>query len=92
MKTDFSKLPRAEVEARITTMLMGEMSADEACELMEFVSGDAELLQLHDELKTTVSLVAEASMPEEAVALSEGRRQELLQAFKTVRPPDRGHG
>ena len=60
MKTDFSKLPREEIEARITTVLMGEMEAEEARELMDFVSGDAELMRLHDELKTTISLVLEA--------------------------------
>ena len=55
MKTDFSQLRREEVEARITTMLLGEMPADEAAELMDFVSRHSELLRLHDELKRTIS-------------------------------------
>src|SRR5688572_30894547 len=82
MKTDFSKLPREEVEARITTMLFGELGGDEARELMEFVAGDAELLRLHDELKATISLVQEASHA--PVSLSEGKRERLMQSFKVV--------
>jgi Mg-chelatase subunit ChlD len=82
MKTDFSKLPREEVEARITTMLFGELDADEARELMEFVAGDTELMRLHDELKATISLVQDAS--DAAVSLSEGKRERLLQSFKVV--------
>jgi Mg-chelatase subunit ChlD len=88
MKTDFSQLPREEIEARITTMLMGEMTEEEARELMEFVSTDAELLQLHNDLKATISLVAEASSATEQPILSEARREELLQGFKTVRSPE----
>src|SRR4051812_34374294 len=88
MKTDFSQLPREEVEARITTMLLGEMPAEEAAELMEFVLRDAELLKLHDELKRTISLVTEASAQEEPMKLSAGRREELLESFKMVKPPE----
>jgi uncharacterized protein YegL len=82
MKTDFSKLPREEVEARITSMLFGEMPADEARELMEFVAGDVELMRLHDELKATISLVQEASRSAES--LSERKREKLLESFKVV--------
>jgi hypothetical protein len=88
MKTDFSQLPREEIEARITTMLLGEMPADEAAELMEFVSRDSELLKLHDELKRTISLVTEAAAGDEAMKLSEGRREQLLESFKMVKPPE----
>src|SRR6476469_5262022 len=86
MKTDFSKLPREEIEARITTMLLGEMAPDEAGELMDFVAGDSELLRIHDELRKTISLVSEATEAVEHAGLSDGRREELLREFKVVRP------
>lgn len=86
MKTDFSKLPREELEARITTMLMGELEAEEARELVEFVAGDAELMQLHEELKATIGLVREATAAESRI--SEGKREALLASFKMVTAPE----
>src|SRR6185436_6074160 len=85
MKTDFSKLPREEIEARITTMLLGEMPADEAADLREYISQDSDLQKLHDDLKQTISLVTEASALEQPMQLSAGRREDLLRSFKMVR-------
>ncbi len=88
MKTNFSKLPREEIEARITTMLLGEMPADEAAELRDYISQDTELQKLHDDLKQTISLVTEASAQEQPQQLSAGRREALLESFKMVRPAE----
>lgn len=88
MKTDFSKLPREEIEARITTMLLGELPENEAVELMEFVSNDADLLKVYHELRRTISLVDEASELSERVTLSEDRREKLLASFKSLQPPE----
>src|SRR5687768_14857889 len=84
MKTDFSKLPREEVEARITMMLVGELSADEARELMEFVAGDTELMRVHDELKATIGMVREATAVGAKEKISEDKREALLASFKVV--------
>src|SRR3954468_10834150 len=88
MKTDFSKLPREEIKARITTMLLGEMPADEAAELREYIIYDDALQKLHDDLKQTISLVTEVSAQEQPMQLAAGRREKLLESFKMVRPPE----
>src|SRR6185295_17528123 len=88
MKTDFSKLPRKEIEARITTMLLGEIPADEAAELREYISQDTELQKLHDDLKQIISLVTEACAQEPPQQLSAGRREALLESFKMVHSPE----
>ncbi len=81
--------PREELELRITALLLGELSADEAAAVREAIAKDAELTKLHDDLKQTIVLVREASSMKETAApqtealqLSEERRQKLLTAFK----------
>jgi Mg-chelatase subunit ChlD/anti-sigma factor RsiW len=89
-----SPTPREQLEARLTALLLGELSADEAAELREIIARDAQLAALHGRLKQTIDLVHEAALdPAELpierpapVRLGEERRQKLLAQFKTVRP------
>jgi Mg-chelatase subunit ChlD/anti-sigma factor RsiW len=89
-----SPTPREQLEARLTALLLGELSPDEAAALREIISNDAQLAALHDRLKRTIELVREtAADPAELSAeppaprrLGEERRQKLLAQFKTVTP------
>jgi Mg-chelatase subunit ChlD len=91
-----SPTPREELEARLTALLLGELSADEAAALREIIGRDAQLAALHDRLKQTIQLVREtATDPAELavaqpapVRLAEERRQKLLAQFKTVTPAE----
>jgi Mg-chelatase subunit ChlD/type II secretory pathway pseudopilin PulG len=85
---------RESIEVRITTLLLGELPADEAALLRYTIAQDPVLQQLHDELKATLELVREAekhpvaAAPEKSapLKLSADRRQKLLAHFKTPRP------
>jgi len=96
MNDGFSETPREQMEARLTALLHGELSPEEAAALREEIAQDAELAQLHERLKQTIGLVAEvaANPVEQAAAqqtplrLSAERREKLLQHFKTVAPKE----
>ncbi len=87
--------PRAELETRLTALLLGELSATEAAELNTAIARDPQLAQLHARLQQTIQLVREASAAApQAVAgqtdsprLSEERRAKLLAHFKTAPMP-----
>ena len=89
-----SPTPREQLEARLTALLLGELSGDEAAALREIIARDAQLAALHDRLKQTIDLVREAVVdPAELaierpapVRLGEERRQKLMAQFKTVTP------
>jgi Mg-chelatase subunit ChlD len=91
-----SPTPREQLEARLTALLLGELSEDEAAALREIIARDARLAALHARLKETIDLVREAAvvpaeMTEEKpapVRLGEERRQKLLAQFKTVTPKE----
>ena len=84
---------REEMESRVTALLLGELSVEEAAAVREAVAKDPELAKLHDDLEATVQLVRSAATQEvESIAieaappkLSEARRKKLLSAF--VIPP-----
>jgi len=86
--------PREEIEAKLTALLLGELPAEQAFALGRAIEKDLELKTLYERLKQTVQIVGEASSaitePTASqpvkLTLSEGRRQQLLQHFKTVRP------
>ncbi|NOS72757.1 MAG: DUF3520 domain-containing protein [Verrucomicrobia bacterium] len=89
MNPELPNNPREELELRITALLLGELSTDEATAVREAIAKDVELTRLHDDLKQTIVLVREASSMKEAASpqaetlkLSEERRQKLLTAFK----------
>jgi Mg-chelatase subunit ChlD len=95
MKPDFSHLSPEEQESRITALLLGETSPEEADDLRDLIAHDPALRLVCDRLKQTINLVREAAHTSEGVSaavtsstaqrLSPARRQVLLQAFKT--PP-----
>src|ERR1017187_4694623 len=95
MNTDLPPDARAELEARVTAMLLGELTAEEAAALREIIAHDAELAKLHDQLRLTLDLVREtAATPAGEMAeqpaplrLSPARREALLASFKTVEMP-----
>src|SRR2546428_5172187 len=86
-------IPREELEAKLTALLLGELPADEAFALGRAIEQDAELATLYARLKETVGLVREAtvaeavqSSPAPDLKLSAERREKLLAHFKTVKP------
>src|ERR1700761_8768943 len=96
MKPDFSHEPPHELEARITALLLGELTGAEAAALRQAIDADPELAELHDRLKETIGFVREVSAnPAEPAAsqatplkLSADRREKLLAQFKTVKPKE----
>lgn len=95
MSADFSNSPEEAREARITALLLGELSETEAAALRAEIARDPELASLHERLSRTIGLVAEvaasgdeAAMPQPARAkLSEAKRERLLGSFKVVHTP-----
>ena len=96
MNPEKPRSPRDELEARLTTLLLGELPATEAVALRELIAKDAQLAELHERLKRAIDLVREASatVTEPATAqaaplkLSNERRQKLFAHFKTVAPKE----
>ena len=87
MNSDSPKTPREEMEAWLTSLLLGELSEGEAAAVRELMKHDAELAKLHDRLKESISLVRETvpqmeAPPAEPLKLSAEKRQRLLTAFK----------
>lgn len=89
MNPETPKSLREELESRVTALLLGELSPDEAALLREIIAHDAELAKRHDQLKETIALVretvrSEAEPPAPAAAslrLSAERRKRLQTAF-----------
>ena len=82
-----------EMESRITALLLGELPEAEAAEVRAAVKRDPELARLCQRLKATIELVRQAAAPAEPTAaqatplrLSDARRQQVLQSFKTIAP------
>lgn len=93
MNPELPKNPREELELRVTALLLGELSTDEAAAVREAIAKNPELSKLHDDLKETIQLVrtATTSVSEPVTGqttplqLSEARRKKLLTSF--VIPP-----
>src|SRR5262249_19742399 len=85
---------REELEARITALLLGELSAEESAALQTSIAQDAELVRLRDRLQQAINLVRETvASPEQtllasadAPKLAPERREKLLAAFKSTPP------
>jgi type II secretory pathway component GspD/PulD (secretin)/Mg-chelatase subunit ChlD len=85
---------RAELEARVTAMLLGELSAEDATALRQTISQDAALAKLHERLRLTLDLVRETAATSAGgiseqtapLKLSPARREALLAHFKIVSP------
>ncbi|HXI53482.1 MAG TPA: hypothetical protein VNH84_18345, partial [Candidatus Saccharimonadales bacterium] len=95
--TSFAGPPSPEdMEWRITALLLGELSPEEAAALQEIIAASPALAQLHQRMQHTVGVVRDAvHAPETAPAdapsalkLSAERREKLLQTFKVI-PPGR---
>src|ERR1044071_1124489 len=94
MKADSPDHLHNERETQLTALLLGELSAEEAAEVRKQMEADPALAALHARLAYALGLVREAmtSMPQESEAgavplrLSDVRREQLLQAFKTAKP------
>ena len=88
--------PRAELEARLTAFILGELPAHDAAALRQTIDDDTELAALCERLSAAHKLVREAvASPAEPakesaapLRLSEARRQKLLAQFKTVAPKE----
>jgi len=95
MNPEFDSTRQA-LEARLTALLLGELDPDQARALNEIIARDPELSKLHARLKQTIELVRETAVEHAGhnapatvpLKLSEQRRQELLQRFKTVTPKE----
>src|SRR6185295_13031135 len=96
MNPDSPKPLREELEAKLTALLLGELSVDDAELLRKFIAHDPELAALYKQLELTIGLVRETGAdPVEITAetsaplrLSDERREKLLAHFKTVAPKE----
>ena len=96
MNPELPPNPRAELEARVTALLLGELSAAEAASMRELIAKDAELGRLRDRLSLTLDLlretaatpVGETPAQPAALKLSPARREKLLAHFKTIAPKE----
>jgi anti-sigma factor RsiW/uncharacterized protein YegL len=96
MKPDFPQSPQDAREARLTALLLGELTSAEAAEVRTALAQDAELSRLYERLKQTVDLVrtATASADEKAspqpvpLRMSAEKREKLLQQFRVITPRD----
>src|SRR3954470_16648138 len=88
--------PQEEFESKITALLLGELPEQEAAALRLSIAADPELSRLHDRLKLAIDLVRETvaapadepALPMDAPKLSQERCEQLLEAFKVVRPKE----
>lgn len=79
--------PREELEIRITALLLGELSADDAAAMEAQIAADPDLAKLRKRLERAVELLREASTiaepaPSTPLHLSPERRERLLAYFK----------
>src|SRR4029453_13984150 len=96
MNEDTPKHNTEEIEARITAMLLSELTPAEEAEVRRAIESNSDLAQFHKRLKAAIELVREAgAQPAEAAVaqqslprMSEERRQKLLQQFKTATPKE----
>jgi hypothetical protein len=60
MNPDKPQTPREELEVRLTALLMGELSPEEAAAMQTLMANDAELTALHARLRQAIELLREA--------------------------------
>ncbi|MEO6740288.1 MAG: von Willebrand factor type A domain-containing protein, partial [Chthoniobacteraceae bacterium] len=96
MNPDAPRTPREEMEIRLTALLMGELSPEDAAAWKALVAADPELDALHDRLRHAMELLREAkAIPEQPAPpvparLSAERRAKLLAHFQGSAPaPER---
>ncbi len=89
MNPDFPPSQHDTLEARITALLLGELTPAEAAEVQAAIAQDPALGQLRDRLQRAIGFVRElhaqaAPQPK----LSAARRQKLLGHFKVIAPKE----
>ena len=88
--------PRQALEPSLTALLLGELPDDQERFVRQAIETDPELAKTFERLKQTTALIREIEAPRleppaaisEPPKLSDARRQELLQRFKTVHPSE----
>ena len=86
---------REALEARITALILGELSSPDAAELEQRIAADPQLVALRHRLQKAANLLREACASAESGAVSSApaeklsptKRDVLLARFKTVNPP-----
>ncbi|MBL9171126.1 MAG: von Willebrand factor type A domain-containing protein [Verrucomicrobiales bacterium] len=94
MNSNFANMGSEELEVQITALLLGELPPETAAALEQVIEKDPQLLQLRARLKKTLEFVeatvAQPSPSTESPApplrLSDGRRTQLLEHFKSAPP------
>ena len=90
MNSENPLTPREELEVRLTALLLGELSAEEAATFEEQIARDPELAATHARLRQAIELLREATAIPELTAhpapatLSTERRQKLFQHFSNA--------
>ena len=90
MTPKHSPTPDEELEMRVTALLLGELSSDEAAVVQARIAAEPDLAALHTRLSKALELLREATaQPDEPAAvapvqLSAERRERLLAHFKTT--------
>src|SRR5947207_7607494 len=97
MNPETPQIPREELEAKLTAMLLGELPAEQAMLLREIIARDPQLAALEERLKQTIEMLRQtaakpAEQPSQSapLKLSEVRREKLLASFKTLKPKELG--
>lgn len=96
MSTELPSDPREALEASLTALLLGELPEDQAAFVRQAMAQDAELTRRYEQLKQATEMIrlaetAPTPSPIEqppVFRLSQQRREELLQRFKTVVPAE----
>src|SRR5437773_2308050 len=96
MNPESTPSPREELEARITALLLGELSPTEAEAVQQAIAQDVELSRLHDRLKQTIEFVRETAATHghehvsqaERPTLSPERHEKLMKLFKVIPRPE----
>ena len=96
MNPELPRNPKEELEARLTALLLGELSATEAADVRQAIEQDSDLAKLFARLHHTIPLVREAAASPDKpttlltppLKLSDDRRQKLLAQFKTAAPKE----
>jgi hypothetical protein len=98
MNPEQPRSPREELETRLTALLLGELSPEEAAATRRAIAQDATLARLYQRLQRTIELVQHTSLgvatpstPESApLRLSEERRKQLFTQFQAKPLPTLG--
>jgi Mg-chelatase subunit ChlD len=93
MNPEFPTDPRQALEPSLTALVLGELPEDQAHLVRQAIANDPELAKTFERIKQTTSLIQETGTPatdpmvaRTGLKLSDERRQQLLQRFKTVQP------